>query len=110
MLYKKPKRTVSTGPESQGTDRLIRYMEARGWHFERLAAGMYQVGLPDWVAFHVKFGLRWIEMKAPGRKLRRSQEIKFAIMEQYGQEVYVLEDERHYPLLFKDKGNWRHYA
>ena len=109
MDYRTPRRTVHTGPEAQGAARLIRFMRAHRWHCEKLSGGLYQVGLPDYVCWHPEHGQRWIETKAPGGKLRRSQEIKFAIMESFGQKIYVLEDERGYPLLFKDKDNWRHY-
>lgn len=109
MDYKPPKLTVSTGPEAQGAARLLRFMRARRWHCEKLSGGLYQVGLPDYVCWHPEYGQRWIETKAPGEKLRRSQEVKFKIMSDYGQKIYVLEDERHYPRLFNEQDNWRHY-
>lgn len=109
--YNSPRRSVRTGPEAHGANRLIRYMEARGWGFQKLHGGLYQQGLPDYFAMHPVHGLRWIEMKAPGKKLRPSQIQTFEFMNKFHQPVFVLHDEKEYCLLFdglyKQFGNWR---
>lgn len=109
MNYKKPRATVRTGPESHGAQRLRRYMLARGWFLKKLHGGKYQAGLPDFVAMHSVHGLRWIETKAKGGKLRASQSHTFSLFEKHGQQVYVLKDETEYSILFKPKGNWKEY-
>ena len=109
MDYKQPHKNVRTGPEATGAMRLKRFMIAKGWSLKKLHGGKYQEGLPDYVCMHSLHGLKWIEMKAPGGKLRQSQIKCFGEFEKYGQQVYVLEDEQDYPKLFKTTGNWRAY-
>lgn len=110
MEFKPPRNTVATGPEAVGSRRLKKYMEGQGWYLKKLHGGAYQSGMPDYVAWHPRYGQRWIEMKAPGGKLRHSQISMFRIMEKYGQHVYVLESEKHYGRLFSEKGNWFSYV
>ncbi len=110
MKYKKPRRTVRTGPEDKGSRRLRLKMQTEGWYVKKLHGGKYQSGLPDLVAMHPIHGLRWIEMKAPGGKLRSSQIHTFNLFEKHGQEVYVLESEKDYRKLFNKKGNWLQYV
>lgn len=109
MDFKPPRNTVATGPEAQGSKNLKKFMEARGWKLMKLHGGKYQSGWPDYVAMHLVHGMRWIEMKAPGGKLRPSQVQKFNTMTKYGQEVYVLRDEKDYHVL-NGKGNWLEYV
>lgn len=108
MDFIPPRRTVRTGPEAKGLQRLCLYLRARGWYIKKLHGGKYQSGLPDLLALHSVHGLRWIEMKAPNGKLRVSQINEFCKMEKHGQQIHVLEDESHYERLFKP-GNWRSY-
>lgn len=109
MKYRQPRRTVRTGPEKKGQDKLIAFLQSKGWHVEKLHGGMYQQGFPDLYAIHPIHEDRWIEMKAPGGKLRKSQKIKFPIWTRYGKQVYVLEGPEHYARLFKPRGNWLNY-
>lgn len=85
-------------------------MSVRGWFTYKLHGGKYQSGLPDLIALHPIHGLRWIEMKTPGEKLRASQAKLFAIFERFGQQVYVLESIEHYRRIMKPKGNWKNYV
>lgn len=116
MDYKPPKHTVRTGPEAKGAKRLRIYMEARDWWFKKLSGSIYQSGMPDLLALHMIHGLRWIETKVEGGYLRDSQVHICATFAKYGQQVYVLRDERDYPLLFrvdefgKPKDNWKQYV
>ena len=55
------------GPEFKIQQRLIEYLETRGWLVERVIGNAYQHGLPDLFAFHPKWGVRWIDVKNPGR-------------------------------------------
>lgn len=109
MHYKIPRRTVRTGPEAKGALRIRRYLEARGWLVIKLHGGKYQSGLPDFFIIHIVHGLKWMETKAKGEKLRRSQLGMFGLLDKFGQEVFVLTDEQDYPKLF-NKPNWREFA
>jgi len=108
MNFNSPRNTVRTGPEAHGAKRLRIKMTAIGWHLEKLHGNKYQSGLPDYVAMHIRFGLVWIETKAPGGKLSQRQHQKFAVLEEKGQKIFVLENETHYGRLFTTP-NWRQY-
>jgi len=110
MFFKEPKRTVKNGPEQLGLQRLRKYMESNGWLVKKLHGGQFQSGFPDLYCVHPKHGHRWIEMKAPKGKLRESQCKFFFELEQYGDQVYVLENETNYSRLFNLKGNWKEYV
>ena len=109
MNYQQPRRTVKTGPEKKCQDKLVSFLSLKGWHIEKLHGGMYQQGFPDLYALHPVHGDRWIEMKAPGGKLRKTQIAKFGKWYKYGKQVYVLEGPEHYARLFKVRGNWLNY-
>ncbi len=110
LQYKNPKITVKTGPEAKGAKRLRLHMRAKGWYIKKLHGGRYQSGLPDLLCLHSLHGHRWVETKSPGGKLRQSQIHEFTIMEQHGEQIYVLEDEKDYMKLFNKKGNWLQYV
>lgn len=108
MRYKKPQTRLQT--ETKASNTLRKFMEARGWYLVKLHGNVYQSGMPDLYCGHILHGYRWIEMKAPGGKLRPSQMTRFAELREVGIEVYVLESYHHYDRLFKDRGNWLHYV
>ncbi len=105
MKFKQPKKQT----ESIGANRLVMYMRAHGWIIDKLGGGPYTVGWPDFFAWHPQHGLKWIETKAPGGKLRKSQIDRFKRWSRAGLDVYVLEDETHYRRLFAQHPNWREY-
>lgn len=105
MNIKKPRGR----PEDKAAGRLRRYMENKGWMVKKLHGGKYQSGLPDLVAFHAIHGLRWIETKNIGGKLRVSQRELFADMALHGQKVFILHDQTDYAILFSKHDNWRSY-
>lgn len=110
MDFKPPKHTVHTGPEAVGARHLRLYMMKEGWHIEKLHGGKYQSGFPDLLCLHPRYGIRWIETKAPGGKLSSRQIEKFHKFKKYGQQIYVLEDETHYSRIFEEVGNWERYV
>ena len=74
----------------------------------KVGAGKYVSGWPDMYAYHPVFKQRWVEMKAPGEKLRASQIKRFTKMDKYGCDIWVLEDRSDYARLFREP-NWREY-
>lgn len=105
MRYKKPRGQ----PEALGARRLVRHMEARGWMCDKLGGGPFTVGWPDYYCFHPQHGERWIETKAPGGKLSRSQTKRFSRWAAKGIKIFVMEDETTYNRLFQEGDNWRQY-
>lgn len=105
MDFKRPRKRI----EFSESNKLRRYMEERGWLIKKLHGGKYQSGFPDLVAMHPEHGLRWIETKAPGGKLRPSQRKFFAVMSTHGQLIFVLHSVKDYPLLFSKYDNWISY-
>lgn len=68
---------------------------------------MYQYGWPDLLAMHMNYGIKWIEMKIPGGKLRQTQVDKFHKWSRFGVKIYVLDgaSETDYKKLFGEP-NW----
>ena len=83
-------------------------MKSKGWFIKKIGASRFNIGWPDYYAYHAAHGHRWIEAKAPGGKLRASQSKLFAEMTSLGDKVYVLEGPETYGRLFKEP-NWRQY-
>ncbi len=102
MIYKTPRKK----PEQTGSIRLRRFMESKGWFIKKIHGSKFSKNWPDSVAFHIQYGLRWIEFKKAGGKVSQGQMQQFAIFHRYGQEVYILRDEKDYMLLFNKIGNW----
>lgn len=115
MKYKKPKKTVKSGPEATGAKRFIRHMVARGWTCMKIGGGKFTIGWPDYYCHHPYYGHRWVEAKKPGGLLRESQIKRFTQLNKAGDHVFILRDERDYMKLFKkDKygklvDNWGDY-
>ena len=105
MNYRKPRGQ----PESKGASRLIALLVSKGWGCWKIGGGPLTVGWPDWYCFHRRHGHRWIETKAPGKKLRKSQVNRFQKMANAGDKIYVVHDETEYDVLFRDKDNWMMY-
>lgn len=83
-------------------------MQSKGWYIRKIGASMYAIGWPDFYAFHILHGHRWIETKAPGGKLRKTQIREFNNMAKLGDKIYVLETYKDYYKLFNND-NWREY-
>lgn len=50
-------------PERKIQDAIIKFLTDRGWFVMETHGNMYQRGLPDLYATHIKHGPRWIEVK-----------------------------------------------
>jgi len=104
-------RQPAHGPEFKIQADLIRFLQARGWHVERLVGGAFQMGLPDLIAFHPKWGSRFIEVKNAKRySFTHAQKIKFPILESFKVGIWILTDttQEEYDKLFAAP-NWRSY-
>ncbi len=97
--------------ESKIQSAIIRLLEDRGWHVEKLRADSFQNGFPDLYAYHRDWGHRWIEVKRPkGYSFTQRQRQKFPAWEKAGIGIWILSDanESQYALLFGPP-NWRSY-
>jgi hypothetical protein len=90
---------------------LITFLQARGWHVERMLGNAYQSGIPDLFCYHKKWGMRWIEVKRPaGYSFTQRQRQRWPAWEKAGIGIWILTaatDEQH-DLLFKSP-NWRDF-
>lgn len=70
---------------------LVKFMQTRGWHVERMLANAFQTGIPDLFCYHKKWGMRWVDVKRPGRysfTLRQRQ--KWPTWEKAGIGIWIL--------------------
>jgi hypothetical protein len=110
---------VNQEKDSMSTDKLeldiqrelVKFLQTKGWHVERMLANAYQTGIPDLFCYHTKWGMRWVEIKRPKEysfTLRQRQ--KWPEWEKAGIGIWILTaatDEQH-DLLFKAP-NWRDF-
>lgn len=89
---------------------LVRAMKQRGWLVKKVTGSAYMEGWPDYFAAHKDHGTRWFEAKRPkDGKLSRVQVVVFGQFQRAGVDIYILETERDYQLLF-GKANWWKYC
>jgi hypothetical protein len=99
------------GPEYAIQADLIQFMRNRGWLVERMACGMFQIGIPDLYCYHTRYGERWIDAKNPEQySFTKAQKQKWPLWAKYGVGIWILTaaTEEQYALLFKAP-NWRDY-
>lgn len=100
------------GPEYQIQQNIVTFLEARGWHVERLIGNAFQSGLPDLLVFHPKWGYRFVEVKYAKRySFTAAQKRKFPVLEKFGVGIWILTaaTQAEYDKLFKGP-NWRAYV
>ena len=70
------------------------FLEARGWHCEKIIGNQYQQGLPDLFICHSQYTSRWIECKVietdGSIHITPAQRIKFPILLSRGVPIYVI--------------------
>lgn len=60
---RKPKIKTKHGPEYAIQQRIIKYLQKRGWYVKIMTASMFMSGLPDLYATHRVYGGKFIEVK-----------------------------------------------
>ena len=75
---------------------------------QKLGAGKYVSGWPDYYLYHKDHGERWMETKDTNEPLTPAQVKRFRRMDAHGIKIYVLETWEHYQRLFQNP-NWRNY-
>lgn len=102
------------GPEWGIQREVANFLRTRGWHIERLAGGAMhggavQSGLPDLFACHLKYGIRFIEIKYEDHySFTKAQKWKFPILMSNGCGIWILTEatEKQYDRLFKEPNLW----
>ncbi len=90
---------------------LIKFLQDRGWHVEKMLANAYQTGIPDLFCFHRQRGMRWIDVKRPeGYSFTLRQRQKWPVWARAGIGIWILTaaTQEQYDLLFKEP-NWRDF-
>lgn len=108
---KTPKIRAAHGPEFGIQREICKYLRDRGWHVERLIGNALQMGLPDLIVGHPKYGVRFLEVKNSGEyNFTKAQKSKFPILDAYGFGIWIMTaaTEEEYQKLFK-LPNWRDY-
>ncbi len=108
---KRPKIRSAHGPEYGIQKEICSFLRARGWWVERLIGNALQMGLPDLIVGHPKWGVRFVEVKNHDEyNFTRAQKHKFPILDRYGFGIWILTagTEAEYEKLFAPP-NWKEY-
>jgi len=100
----KPKWRNKHGPEYSIQADVIQFLQARGWHVERMIGNAFQMGIPDIYCYHKKWGERWIDIKNPVHyEYTKAQRWKWPIWEAAGIGVWIMvgATDEEYDKLFK---------
>lgn len=85
----------------------LRVME---WFVQRMHGSMFQSGVPDIYAHHVRYGGRWIEVKRPkGYRFTPAQTLKFPLMAGHGIPIHICTSAEQIPALLFSPPNWYMY-
>lgn len=109
----KPLRLKHNAPEQKVREDIVKMLRYKGWFVKITHGSMYQSGLPDLIACHRTYGIRFIEVKLPGMigsKFTPAQIQDFTSFSANGCQVWILtgDSESEYAKLFA-KGNWYTY-
>jgi hypothetical protein len=99
------------GPEWHTQQKLIDFLEARGWLVEVMHGNAFQQGIPDLFLFHPKWDYRWVDVKHPVRyTFTKAQRRKWPIWDRYGVGIWILTaaNQEEYDKLFAPP-NWQQY-
>ena len=99
------------GPEWHIQQRLIAFLETRGWLVERMIGNAFQTGIPDLFLSHPKWGQRWVDAKVEGHySFTKAQKRKWPEWEKHGVGIWILTEanQEQYDKLFAPP-NWRDY-
>lgn len=83
-------------------------MKAADWYIKVMIGNMYQFGVPDVYAAHLKHGQRWIEVKNPAKfSFTPAQQVEFPKLHAAGVGIWILfsDDDTELLKLFKP-ANW----
>lgn len=80
-----------TGPEAKIQGDIVNRLRTMEWFVKETHGNMFQSGLPDLFAAHIKYGSRWIEVKNPlSFSFTPAQTIDFPKMSAAGVGIWIL--------------------
>lgn len=100
---RKPKLKTKHGPEWFIQQRIIKYLQDRGFFVKIITASLYLSGMPDLFATHRVFGPKFIEVKVEKRwSFTKAQKETFPQLLGHGCPIWILfeADELNYKKLF----------
>ena len=101
---KRPKIKSKHGLEWNIQQRIIKYLQNRGWWVTIITASLYLKGMPDLYATHRVFGQKWIEVKNEKNwHFTTAQKETFPQLLGNGTQIWIMfeADKTNYDLLFK---------
>jgi len=103
-----PRRHSKDGPEAKIQERIVKELKNLDWYVKVMIGNMYQFGVPDLYAAHLKYGQRWIEVKNPlSFSFTKAQQEEFPKLHAAGVGVWILFDSTPEELLKLTKpANW----
>ncbi len=106
-----PKIKGVKGPEYKIQQKIIKYLEAREWYVKVMTGTMYQWGIPDLLACHKKYGIKFIEVKNPeSYSFTAAQHSEFPKFQAHGVPIYILTaaNEANYKRLWEPSNLWKY--
>lgn len=106
MTPKKPR--IVGRPEASLQEKIVKFLEERGWLVEVMHASYALKGIPDLYCWNQNLGIhRWIDVKLPvGSDLTKAQCQKWPEWEKVGLGVWIMKSTEDYQKLFSPP-NWR---
>lgn len=104
-------RRKNDNPERKIQDSIIGFLKLRDWFVIETHGNIYQMGLPDLYACHLRYGYRWIEVKNPKNyRFTPAQMEIFPQMTGKGIGIWIMvaATEAEYNKLFRP-ANWHTY-
>ena len=99
------------GPEYKIQQKIIKFLQARGWFVKVMTGTLYQWGMPDLFACHPRYGIKLIEIKNPeSYSFTAGQHSEFPKLQTHGAPVYVMTaaTESNYKRLFEPSNLWKY--
>lgn len=93
---------------TQVSDPLRRLMHSRGWLTVKTTGGRFSSGWPDLFCAHPEYGMKWVETKVPGGRLRPSQRKMFTKLAKHGVKIWVIIEPDGYYKLFNEPNWWKY--
>jgi hypothetical protein len=102
---RKPKIKGKHGPEYKIQQRIIKYLQDRGWYVTIMTASIYVKGMPDLYATHRIYGPKWIEVKhEKAWHFTADQKLVFPQLLGHGTKIWIMfeANKTNYDGLFKE--------
>lgn len=106
-MIKKPR--FHSNPEAALQERIVDFLQKRGWLVEVMHGNVFQKGIPDLSLFRRDVGYRDVDVKLPeGSVLTKAQCQKWPEWEKHGRGVWIMKaaTEEEYQKLWQPP-NWR---